>query len=480
MKHRKTQKHIRLFFSFCALSILYICGCGEQLPNRAKDNINPNMMAKLIDGPTSALVTIIPSLNPGATTIDEAKITQLIEQQFQLTSSTSPYREAQVVVVFHGETLEYLVVLLLHKDSYDVKTTKLVIDQNYVVQKILHDYQIQEYDLAETTSNLTFYAGCPNNNVQLVYATPEQRLPSAVDGVEKASQSAEQAGYTVKTLVGQAATVSSYKDWLSCPNLKGLGSVGHGSPSGIMLKGGVLSSSYFRSLSSDTGNGTVIYFNSCQTHNPPLETSIVNAGYQKFIGGNVNLMIGPSEKVFKCFWQKAFAKESMTKAVPACEQETRYPRKGSHGISGKGADIFDQGGGSGTTPTPSDNDTPNIDPPSNNDNDTPDVNPPSDNGNDTPSINPPDNTPDNTQPNTPEPDNSTPDPQAGSAQEGWSCMHSACAEGLICVPLYRVGTQQIVAKYCLKPCKQLGFDPTCSSREICRSTRASGNICSPF
>jgi hypothetical protein len=78
----------------------------------------------------------------------------------------------------------------------------------------------------------------------------------------------------------------------------------------------------------------VTYFNSCQVHNDPLKSAVMKAGARTFIGGIVNLLIGPSEEVCKCFWTKSLNTTiNMGDALHTCEKE-KYPSEGSHGITG--------------------------------------------------------------------------------------------------------------------------------------------------
>ncbi len=83
----------------------------------------------------------------------------------------------------------------------------------------------------------------------------------------------------------------------------------------------------------------VIYFNSCQVFNDPLKSSIINVGVQKFIGGITNLLIGPSEEVFKSFWKKTITEgKQLTSSLNEAQTETNYPHPGAHGIGGNGSE----------------------------------------------------------------------------------------------------------------------------------------------
>jgi hypothetical protein len=60
----------------------------------------------------------------------------------------------------------------------------------------------------------------------------------------------------------------------------------------------------------------------------------MKSGARTYIGGIVNLLIGPSEEVCKCFWDKVLAAGGeMGQALKDCEA-AHYPAQGAHGISG--------------------------------------------------------------------------------------------------------------------------------------------------
>ncbi|MCP4748264.1 MAG: hypothetical protein GY874_19325 [Desulfobacteraceae bacterium] len=180
---------------------------------------------------------------------------------------------------------------------------------------------------------------CPDDTVEMVFATSEDDLPSAISAVENLADMASDQGYNVETLTGKEENTQAVKDWLSCSDLKLYGRIGHGSQSGIMVSDGVVKSQYFSGLSSTELENKVLFFNSCDVHNPPLEPAIVGAGVQKFIGGDNSLGIGSSEKVFECWLDEVLAGDAMSSAIKSCS--SAQPSAGSYGISGDGSDILE-------------------------------------------------------------------------------------------------------------------------------------------
>jgi len=288
-----------------------------------------------------ANVTLLKSNIQYYNVLNQTKVTTLVTEAFNLKSNACPYIEARVRPIYNLTTREaspdYLVVYLLYKDKYLFETYKLDLENNYTAPKVIANYTETTSDEAQYSQNQLVQANYGDDEIEAVFATCITEFPSAIKGVKKAAATATKAGYKVKTLFNKDATVANYKYWLQRPNLKIFGNVGHGSPTGIMLADGSLSSTWFNTLSGTVLNNHVVYFNSCSVHNDPLEGSILKAGVQKFIGGDISLLVGPSEKVFMKFWELTLIdKKDMTPSVKEAESLTNYPDKNAHGISGKG------------------------------------------------------------------------------------------------------------------------------------------------
>ena len=177
-------------------------------------------------------------------------------------------------------------------------------------------------------------------------------IPTAVDGINYSYTAAVNAGYTTVKLLGSEENTTDIDNWLSCPNLKYWGRIGHGYTGGIVLDDGYLTSSYFDSLPTGALNGITLYFNSCEVFNDPLKSSILNKDAYKFIGGICSLYIGPSEDVFMCWNDKNFYQVPPPGGEPdemcywsvECESSTGYPELGCHGCGGPGL-VFPEPGG---------------------------------------------------------------------------------------------------------------------------------------
>jgi hypothetical protein len=140
-------------------------------------------------------------------------------------------------------------------------------------------------------------------------------------------------GLKSKVLLGADASVSNYKKYLKS-GLRGFVNVGHGSPSLIVLDDGLLYASWFQGLPGKPLAPAVVYFNSCQVFNNPLQPAVMEAGTRTYIGGILNLSIGPSEEVCKCFWSKVLTQRgAMAPTLKDCEK-AKYHTQGAHGICG--------------------------------------------------------------------------------------------------------------------------------------------------
>ncbi len=289
-------------------------------------------------------INIFKSTYQSAKALNNKKIESIINDNLELSKDLHHKVNVKVIYDVSGYP-DYLIVYTLSKDSYSFKTSRIDIDAKYKVTSVKKNYKETEADSSQ--GKVDVYATCPDESIEMVFSTCETGIASAVAGVNAASQTATNAGYRTKVLLGSAENTTAILNWLSCDNLVYFGRIGHGSSSGIMVSNGTLSYNDFQNMSSNTLNNKVLYFNSCQVHNNPLLSSILNAGVQKYIGGITNLGIGPSEEVFKCVAEKSIRQhQALTPTLSYCESQ--YPSAGTHGISGSGSDYVADSSGGGT------------------------------------------------------------------------------------------------------------------------------------
>jgi hypothetical protein len=278
----------------------------------------------------------------------EAVIEKILVDEFELDDTTSKFHRVSVKPLFDDQRMESFIAYMLHEDKYSVEIVKVYLTEELKVAKIKHNYEEQPSDFPRPKYKGT----CPDESVDMVFSTCETGLPSAVEAVDYASQVAEDNGFEYEILKGSEENIQAIKNWLSCNNLILFGRVGHGYTDGIVLDDGNLTYNYFNNLASDDLDNKDLYFNSCQVHNAPLEPAILDAGVEKFIGGDVNLAVGSSEEVFKCWMSEVITNEaSVTQSLTSCEQ-ANYPSTGAHGVSGYGSDYLPENGSDDNTPEP--------------------------------------------------------------------------------------------------------------------------------
>lgn len=225
---------------------------------------------------------------------------------------------------------DYLVAYMLRKDSYTADTVKIEISDGYGVQNIVRNYDdsVEEEDEEDTT-----YGDTSEYGVDFVAATPVPEIPTAKQAVDFLHSLATSLGLNSRKLLGPAASVTNYRNYLKS-GVKGFVNIGHGNSNSIILYNGTLHANWFNSLAGTPLTPAVVYFNSCQVFNSPLQPAVMKSGARTFMGGIVNLRIGPSEAVCKCFWEKSFKLlRGMRSNLTQCEKD-KYPRQGDHGLSG--------------------------------------------------------------------------------------------------------------------------------------------------
>jgi hypothetical protein len=262
----------------------------------------------------------------------ESKQIQKAVMDKLLLPSKEPYHKVQVVVKHRPDGKpESLVAYMLRAYTYTADIVKMNVDDTYGVQSVEMSYQGGEEDYEAIPTPLVPVK--PKLAPDMVFGTPVPEIVTAKAAVDYACRLAASAGYKVVKLLGSDASVTNYRNYLS-GHLKAFGSVGHGYTGGIVLSDGNLTSQWFSLQARKALWPEVIYFNSCQVFNPPLQPAIMKAGARTFVGGKVNLLIGASEQVFMCFWTKILkGSEKMGVALTTCEAQ-KYPTPNAHGISG--------------------------------------------------------------------------------------------------------------------------------------------------
>ncbi len=237
---------------------------------------------------------------------------------------------------------DYVVAYMLRKDTYTADVVRIDVDKSYKALGFHDNYRESKEEMeldeageeppAKSSQRARKTAKAAFAAVDFIAATPVPEISTAKKAAETIHKLALAAGLNSLLLLGNDASVANYKKYLSSGVLRGFVNIGHGNPNEIVLADGTLPASWFQSLGLKLCP-TVVYFNSCQVFNSPLQPSIMGAGARTFIGGILNLRIGPSEEVCKCFWESVLSKGARMSVLTACEA-AHYPVSGAHGIAG--------------------------------------------------------------------------------------------------------------------------------------------------
>jgi len=265
---------------------------------------------------------------------EQSSIRKIVRDKL-LFQSMKPYHKAQVMVKHRPDGVpEALVAYLLRAHTYTADVAKVTLGANYAVKQVKLDHVPTAVETKVPTAIKMPPIIQPKLPVQMVFGTPVPEISTAKAAVEYLYKLGVARGYRCVKLLGASANLANYQKYL-CNHLLGFVNVGHGNTSGIVLADGFLSASWFARLRPKSLWPEVIYFNSCQTFNSPLLTAVEKVGRRTYVAGKVNLLIGPSEDVCKCFWTKILTpyNKKMGVALVECEK-VKYPNPGSHGISG--------------------------------------------------------------------------------------------------------------------------------------------------
>ncbi len=277
-------------------------------------------------------IVVLGTTARAAYSADESQQIEKAVMDSLLLTSMEPYHEVHAVVKHHPDGRpRSIIAYLLRAHTYTVDIAMLDVDAAYGVTAVHPSYtEVEETEFAAARVEAQPIAA---GAVDMVFGTPVPSIPTAKAGVDYAYKMAMSAGYKCVELLGPDANLANYKKYLS-GHLKGFGNIGHGYTGGIVLADGNLTASWYSGLPAKALCPEVVYFNSCQTFNPPLQPAIMKSGARTFVGGKVNLLIGSSEEVFKCFWTKILKDLAMMGiSLKECEKE-KYPVANAHGISG--------------------------------------------------------------------------------------------------------------------------------------------------
>lgn len=259
----------------------------------------------------------------------------------------SKFLRIQVQPIYKGHQLSDLKVYLLSKKTFSFKEMLVNVtpQMQFLSLSVENNENPPSEDPVIPPEPEEKLGVCPTDTVDFVVASPlYSDLETTRQALDNIAIMAEAKGYHVLRLFDSAATVKNYKDYLSCKNMRGFISIGHGNPEELLLDDGLLKSSYFMLLRDSQDKAlanAVVEFNSCEVFNLPYSSNMINdAGVKFFIGGNTSLVIGNSERASSCFWLKALVGSHLSTAIEDCQN--KFDHDDNH--LGYGRDVFAIGG----------------------------------------------------------------------------------------------------------------------------------------
>jgi len=239
-----------------------------------------------------------------------------------LQTAETKYPNTSKIIVYKNEN-HYLIYLLSSK-TWEAKKIRLDSDADGKLNNIVYNYTggINDLNLTNknTKSNDIQPGVCPDESVQFLAISAYPGVAKVNEAIAIVSEAAKKQFKTM-TILDENADGKTYFNWLSCPNLKGVYSIGHGAPDEMLVgNGDVVSYKFFNQpeMKNKYKNTTVI-FNACQVYNYPMGTNVMygnalqeseyaeNPGPNTFeyMGGHVNLLMQVSELSSACFMAKA-------------------------------------------------------------------------------------------------------------------------------------------------------------------------------
>jgi len=213
---------------------------------------------------------------------------------------------------------DHYVIYLLSGKVWGMTAVRVDVDTSGNVKNITNNYSIQHAELQTTSPNDK--PVCPDSSVQFVAISAYPGVGAVNEAIATVSQAASQK-YKTMTILNENADGMTYKNWLSCPNLKGFYSIGHGGPDVIIVGNGDMISyeDFADPQFTNKYKDTSMFINSCQAFNYPFGTEITfgNDAYAseyaqnpgpnayEYLSGHTNLLMFSSERSSACFAKRA-------------------------------------------------------------------------------------------------------------------------------------------------------------------------------
>lgn len=298
---------------FGCISLVMICGSSFALTHQPNFVILPNIKTQYLM-----------SINAAQAITLEKRAIELVKKTLNITPE-SPYRTVRIRFIYNNNNQpEALIVYLLSSQYKSFELVRINLNSDFTVATVIYNYRLKPEDQSQSPAyayKATHH--CPDESVQFVIGNNFIDDPSVEKEVQKVYQLTKTKGYhpilmDTNNSQGPQPTIQAYENWLSCPNVKGFYNESHGNNEEILLSDGDFIYSLVDNDLIDKLNHDVVLFDSCETFNDPLLSSMTSrekGDSQQYIAGFISLPFGSSERTASCFWAAALDRQSLTQEM---------------------------------------------------------------------------------------------------------------------------------------------------------------------
>lgn len=229
---------------------------------------------------------------------------------------------AYKIIVYKNEN--HYILYVLSGTTWEAKKIRADFDTTGKMTNLIHNYSGGLNELKPLTESKA--GTCPDTSVEFLAISAYPGVAAVNTSIATVSQAANKKFKTM-TILSNHADGKTYKNWLSCPNLKGIYTIGHGAPDEMIVgNDDILRYDFFNQpeMKNKYKNTTVV-FNACQVYNYPMATSVMYGNATsateftnspgpnalEYMGGHTNLLMYSSETSSACFLVKAMDGEKM-------------------------------------------------------------------------------------------------------------------------------------------------------------------------
>jgi hypothetical protein len=243
------------------------------------------LLTIVISGFTYEFDTFDVRYKQGARSISETAVRGIVEEALATQLETEDYYRASVrVYSVNNSVADFLAVYFYKRESLLLECYKIDLDDQGKAVSVTGDFREPYNEEDEKPCG-----NCPDPSVEVYVETAMDGVPAGA--ATWCANEASNAGYKTVLDLAAAATAQKFKDYLSCPKLVSAIHVGHGNTWVIAFASEIITNEWFETLPPDYLREQTHMYGSCLAHNDPLEASILGAGAEAFMSGDVELNI---------------------------------------------------------------------------------------------------------------------------------------------------------------------------------------------